>query len=208
MIARKWMFPRQPRWIPTLAARVRDDIRPMIAVLALALAPAAQAQKLTPDEVTIRNYVLTIPKVEAWAAASIDVANTMKAMPASERARRKAEMEAQAETEQKDESLAGMASALERVPEIRRAFRKAGLTTREGMTLSLVLMQAVMFDQIAATNPDAKVPYNMNPANVAFVRKNKALLEARMKAVQEANKAAGDDEKSSDEPSPDDPDEP
>ena len=177
----------------------------LLALVAFAAAPVAGAQKLTPDEVTIRNYVLTMPKIEAWATASIDLANTMKAMPAAERARRKAEMEAQAQTEEKDQSIAGMATAMERVPEVRRAFRKAGLTTREGMTLALVLMQAMMFDQVAAMNPDAKVPYNMNPANLAFVRKNKALLEARMKAVEEANTAAGDDEKPSDEPTSDEP---
>lgn len=173
----------------------------LLALLAFAVAPMARAQKLTPDEVVLRNYVLTMPKVEAWATASIDFANAFKAMPASEKAARKAEMESQV---QETETIAGMAASMERVPEIRRAFRKAGLTTREGVTLSLVLMQAVMFDQIAATNPDAKVPYNMNPTNVAFVRKNKAELEARMKAVQEASKAA-DDEKSSDEPSPSEP---
>ena len=177
------------------------------AVIAVA-APTAHAQKLTADEAVIRSYTLTMPKVEAWASASIDVANAFKAMPASERARRKAEMEARAESE-KDESIAGMAASMERVPEIRRAFRKAGLTTREGVTLSLVLMQAVMFDQVAAMNPDAKVPYNMNPANVAFVRKNKAQLEGRMKAVQEASKGVSDeanaDEPSPDEPSPDEP---
>jgi hypothetical protein len=189
-----------------MIARIRTTF--LAAAVVLLAAPAAYAQKLTPDEVVIRNYVLTMPKVEAWASASIDIANTVKAMPAAERARRKAELEAQAQTEQKDESIAGMATAMERVPEVRRAFRKAGLTTREGMTLALVLMQAMMFDQVAAMNPDAKVPYNMNPANLAFVRKNKALLEARMKAVQEANKAAEDEDsgdKSSDEPSPDEP---
>jgi hypothetical protein len=174
----------------------------LIALLTFAAAPAARAQTLTPDEVVLRNYTLTLPKLEAWATASIDLANTVKAMPASERARRKAEMEAQT-NEQESESLAGMAAQLERVPEIRRAYRKAGLTTREGVTLSLVLMQAVMFDQIAATNPDAKVPYNMNPANVAFVRKNKAVITARMKAVEEANKEMSD-EKSSDTSTPDD----
>lgn len=171
-------------------------------VILLAVAPAAGAQTLTPDEVILRNYVLTMPKVEAWATASLDVAAAMKAMPASEKARRKAELEAQA-NEQEAETIAGMAATMERVPEIRRAFRKSGLTTREGVTLSLVLMQAVMFDQIAATNPDAKVPYNMNPANLAFVQKNKAQLQARMKAVQAASKAA--EEPSSDEPSPDEP---
>ncbi|HEX5973478.1 MAG TPA: hypothetical protein VFY85_16205 [Gemmatimonadaceae bacterium] len=191
-----------------MIARIRTTL--LAAAVVLVGAPSAHAQKLSPDEVVIRNYVLTMPKVEAWASASIDIANAMKAMPASERARRKAEMEAQSQSE-KDESIAGMAASLERVPEIRRAFRKAGLTTREGMTLSLVLMQAVMYDQIAATNPDAKVPYNMNPVNVAFVRKNKAQLDARLKAVQDATKAAEEQDsgdKSSDEPSPDDPDEP
>jgi hypothetical protein len=175
----------------------------MFMLLALVLVPAAHAQKMTAEEQIIHDYTLTMPKVEAWASASIDFATAFKAMPASERARRKAEMEAQAQSE-KDESIAGMAASMERVPEIRRAFRKAGLTTREGVTLSLVLMQAVMFDQVAAMNPDAKVPYNMNPANVAFVRKNKAQIEARMKAVQEASKDASDDAKS-DEPSPDEP---
>jgi len=172
----------------------------LIALLTVAAAPAARAQTLTPDEVVLRNYTLTLPKLEAWATASLDFANAVKAMPASERARRKAEMEAQT---QETESLAGMAAQLERVPEIRRAYRKVGLTTREGVTLSLVLMQAVMFDQVAAMNPDAKVPYNMNPANVAFVRQNKALITARMKAVEEANKAL-EEKKSSDEPAADD----
>jgi hypothetical protein len=169
----------------------------------LAVAPVARAQKLTPDEVVLRNYVLTMSKVEAWATASLDLANTMKAMPASEKARRKAEMEGQAEG-QANESIAGMAARLDRVPEIRRAYRKAGLTSRESVTLSLALMQAMMFDQIAATNPDAKLPYNLNPANVAFVRKNKTQLYARMKEVQEASKEANND-RSSDEPSPDEP---
>jgi hypothetical protein len=174
----------------------------LIALLTVAAAPAARAQTLTPDEVVLRNYTLTLPKLEAWATASLDFANAVKAMPASERARRKAEIEAQT-NEQETESLAGMAAQLERVPEIRRAYRKVGLTTREGVTLSLVLMQAVMFDQVAAMNPDAKVPYNMNPANVAFVRKNKAVITARMKAVEEANKAL-EEKQSSDEPAADD----
>jgi hypothetical protein len=187
-----------------MIARIRTTL--LLAATMFAAAPAAHAQKLTPDEQVIRNYTLTMPKVEAWATASIDFANAFKAMPAAERARRKAEMEAQ---QQETETLAGMAASMERVPEIRRAFRKAGLTTREGVTLSLVLMQAMMYDQVAAMNPDAKVPYNMNPANLAFVRKNKAQLEARMKAVQEATKSA-DDEKASDDststdPSPDEP---
>jgi hypothetical protein len=170
----------------------------LLAMLAFTIAPAARGQTMTPDEVTLRNYVLTMPKVEAWAAASLDVANAMKAMSPSEKARRKAELEAQADDDAK-ETIAGMAARMERVPEIRRAFRKAGLTPRESITLSLALMQALMFDQIAATNPDAKVPYNLNPVNVAFVRKNKAQLNARMKEVQEASKDANN-EPSSDEP--------
>lgn len=184
-----------------MMSRIRTAV--LLAIATIVAAPAMHAQKLTPDEVVLRGYALTMPKVEAWATASIELANTMKAMPAAEKARRKAEMEAQPD-EGDNETIAGMATRMERIPEVRRAFRKAGLTSREAVTLSLALMQAVMFNQIAAANPDAKIPYNVNPANITFVRKNKAQLEARMKAVQEASKEA-DDEKPSDEPSPDDP---
>ena len=181
---------------------ISRNLTTLFAAMVVAVAaPAAHAQKMTADEQVIHDYTLTMPKVEAWATASIDFANAFKAMPAGERARRKAEMESQ---QQETETIAGMAASMERVPEIRRAFRKAGLTTREGVTLSLVLMQAVMYDQVAAMNQDAKVPYNMNPANVAFVRKNKTQIEARMKAVQEASKDASDEAKP-DEPSPDEP---
>lgn len=188
MTSRTGKITRRGRQIPTLA------------LLALVLAPAAHAQKLTADDALLRNYVLTMPKVEAWASATLDYTAAIKAMPLAERQKLEAEKDAQ-----EAESLTETAAALERVPQIRRAFRKAGLTTKEGMLISLVLFQSMMYDQLAAENPEAKVPYNMNPANLTFVRKNKAQLEARMKAVQEATKEASDEAKSNDESSPDDP---
>lgn len=171
--------------------RIRTTL--LLLVAALALAPAARAQKLTEDDALLRNYVLTMPKIEAWANATLDYAAALKAKSPEER--RKIEDSNEAE---KAESIAATAAALERVPEIRRAFRKEGLTTREGVVLSLVLFQSVMFEQLAAESPDAKIPYNMNPANLAFVRKNKAQLEARMKAVQEASKSAEDEKQPAD----------
>jgi len=180
-----------------MIARIRTTL--ILGLVALVAAPASHAQKLTADDALLRNYVLTMPKVDAWASATLDYTNAIKAKPLSERQKAEAETDAQ-----EAESIAGTAAALERIPEIRRAFRKAGLTTREGVTISLVLFQSMMYDQLAAGNPDARIPYNMNPANLTFVRKNKPRLEARMKAVQEATKDASDEAKS-DEPSSDEP---
>jgi hypothetical protein len=178
---------------------VRHDIRPVVALIVLVAAPAAHAQKMTEDDALLRNYVLTMPKVEAWANATLDYTAAIKAKPLEERKKLEIEKDAQ-----EAESIAATAAALERIPEVRRAFRKAGITTREGLTITFVLFQSVMYDEMSAENPDAKIPYNMNPANLTFVRKNKAQLQARLKAVQDATKEASDEAKSQ-EPSPDDP---
>jgi hypothetical protein len=180
-----------------MIARIRTTL--LLAIAAFVAAPPSHAQKLTEDDALLRNYVLTMPKIEAWASATLDYTAAIKAKPLAER--KKLEVEKDAE---EAESLTQTAAALERIPEVRRAFRKAGLTTREGLLISLVLFQSMMYDQLAAGNPEAKIPYNMNPANLTFVRKNKAQLEPRLKAVQEATKEASDEAKA-DEPSPDDP---
>jgi hypothetical protein len=187
-----------------MIARIRATVLAAAVVLVATSTAHAQQRKLSADDAILRNYVLTMPKVEAWANATLDYTAAIKAKPLDERRKMEVEKDAQAA-----ESLAETAAALERIPEIRRAFRKAGMTTREGLTLSLVLFQATMYDQMVAQYPQAEIPYNLNPANLAFVRKNKAQLEPRLKAVQQATKEANDaaraDEPSPDEPSPDEP---
>lgn len=183
-----------------MIARIRTTLLAAAVVLVAAPAAHAQKQKMTADDLLLRNYVLTMPKIEAWASATLDYTAAIKAKPLAERQKMEVEKDAQDE-----ETLAETAAALERVPEIRRAFRKAGMTTKEGLLISLVLFQSVMYDQMAAQYPGAEMPYNMNPANLTFVRKNKAQLEPRLKAVQEATKEAKSAEATSDEPSPDEP---
>jgi hypothetical protein len=182
-----------------MIARIRATVLAAAVVLVATSTAHAQQRKLSADDAILRNYVLTMPKVEAWANATLDYTAAIKAKPLDERRKMEVEKDAQAA-----ESLAETAAALERIPEIRRAFRKAGMTTREGLTLSLVLFQATMYDQMVAQYPQAEIPYNLNPANLAFVRKNKAQLEPRLKAVQQATKEANDAAKA-DEPSPDEP---
>jgi hypothetical protein len=185
-----------------MIARIRTTL--LAAAVVLFAAPAAHTQehKMTADDLLLRNYVLTMPKVEAWANATLEYTAAIKAKPLEERKKMEVEKDAQ-----EAESLAQTAAALERIPEVRRAFRKAGMTTKEALTISLVLFQSVMYDQMSAQYPDAKIPYNMNPANLTFVRKNKAQLETRLKAVQEATKeaSANADSEEPDDPSPDEP---
>ncbi|HEX6598528.1 MAG TPA: hypothetical protein VF034_04340 [Gemmatimonadaceae bacterium] len=183
-----------------MIARIRMTFLAAAVVLVAAPAVHAQQQKMTEDDAILRNYVLTMPKVEAWANATLEYTAAIKAKPLDERKKMEVEKDAQ-----DAETLTQTAAALERIPEVRRAFRKAGMTTKEALTISLVLFQSVMYDQMSAQYPDAKIPYNMNPANLAFVRKNKAQLETRLKAVQEATKEASAEAKSDEPTDPDDP---
>ena len=130
------------------------------------------------DEAAIRRYTLTMPKVEAWIRASRDVA-------AAAQAKAKAMGDSVQDDDSDDdaggdESIDGMAARLARHPEVKRALEGAGLTPREFALVSLTLMQAMMADALLQKYPNAKHPDNLNPANLAFVKANRAQLEAKM----------------------------
>ena len=139
------------------------------------VAPALHAQdaKGRALDAAVMNYTLTMPKVDAWARAGIDAAQALKA-------RKTPPPDPECEAKTIDE----MAAQLDAIPELRRAIRKAGLSTKEYALLGMVIMQVQMFDAIAGADPTAKLPYNMNPANLAFARANKAALEQKLRAVQ------------------------
>jgi hypothetical protein len=146
-------------------------------VALLALPPAAlRAQTPNALDKAVMNYTLTMPKVDAWVKANVEVARAMKA--------RQGPPPDLSEHEAK--TIEEMAAQFDAVPEMRRGIRKVGLSTKEFALLGLVVMQAQMYESIAKGNPAAKPPYNMNPANATFMKANKAALEQKMKEVQAA----------------------
>jgi hypothetical protein len=134
----------------------------------------AQNAKARALDAALVAYQLTMPKVDAWVLAGVEMAHAFKG-------RTPPDMDGN-EAKTIDE----MAAQYDAVPEMRRAIRKAKLSTREYATLSLVIMQAVMFESMLASTPNAKPPANMNPANLTFVRANKGVLQKKMEAAQAA----------------------
>lgn len=150
--------------------------RTILAAL-LTLGPAAlRAQTPNALDRAVMGYTLSMPKVDAWVKANVEMARAMKA--------RQGPPPASPEREAK--TIEEMAAQFDAIPEMRRGIRKAGLSTKEFALLGLVMMQAQMYEAIAKENPTAAPPYNMNRANVTFMKANKAALNQKMKEVQAA----------------------
>ncbi len=143
----------------------------------------AQAQPLRGDDALLAGYTLTVPKVKAWAAAGVAVAEAQKARAAAGQAPQKAQMDA------KGNSIDDMAATMDGIPEVRRAIRRAGLTSREFSIISLVVIQAMMATSMMESNPKMEIPKNLNPANITFVKANKQLIQDSLRAVRAANES-------------------
>lgn len=170
---------------PVAASRVLARVVVLLGVAAALVARPALAQSHDDaDTRAFNSYTLTMPKVEAWARASLDIYKAAKAKAAAQGEDAASEDEDD-EEDSSNQSLDEMAARINRQPEARRALRAAGLTAREYMLVSLTLMQAMMADQMMRQYPNMERP-KINPANLAFVQKNRARLEARMNELKAA----------------------
>ncbi|HET8648786.1 MAG TPA: hypothetical protein VFL95_02000 [Gemmatimonadales bacterium] len=148
------------------------------AVLAVAPPVAGQsAHKMTADDIALKNYTLTMDKLEKLRDAMVNMKAYMMAHP--EDSTKWADQESN-----DNESLLEMAARMDKIPPMRAAFRKAGITSRDYMLASMAYFQAAMLAGVqdaqeqAGKKSEIKIPYNMNPANLEFVRKHKADIEA------------------------------
>ena len=145
-----------------------------LSVFAVAVPARLSAQKANSEEAIMLGYSLTMPKVDAWVKAATEMAGAaknMKQKPAQE-------------DSGNGNAIDGIAAQLNDEPEIRRAIRKSGLTTREYTIISMVLLTTIAADEIMKDNPGAERPTNVSAANLAFVRAHKAEVTERMKTVQ------------------------
>lgn len=147
-------------------------------VLVAAMSPVRACAQSDFNSV-LKHYDLTMPKVKAWEQASVAMAQALKASP------RKAELESEMSAE--DASFDDMIAKMDAIPEIRRATHQARLTTREFVTVGLVLMLTMTTDQMQQAYPEAKVPENVNPANLTFMRAHKAEVQRSLDAVKAAS---------------------
>lgn len=130
----------------------------------------------TSDDADLRElsrYTLTMTDVRKFAAANAELAKHPKAEDEDEEA-----------GGGDGESLDEMAARIGRIPEARKAIEGAGLTVRQYAVITMALFQAAFaqyaVEQGADINKVAK-DAGVNPANIRFVKDNKAELEKLQK---------------------------
>lgn len=119
----------------------------------------------------LSRYTLTMADIRKYAAANANLAKLPKAE----------ENEDSEDDEDSDnESLDQMAARIGKMPEARKAIEGAGLTPRQFAVITMALFQASMAQFAVEQGADpAKVARDasVNPANIRFVKENKAELE-------------------------------
>jgi len=117
----------------------------------------------------LSRYTLTLTDIRKYAAANANLAKQPKA-----------EQEDDEAEDEDDESLNAMTAKIERMPAARKAIESAGLTVRQYAVITMAVIQASMAQFAIDQGADpAKVARDasVNPANIRFVKENKAELE-------------------------------
>lgn len=146
------------------------------------------------DMKTLAAYRLTMPAVRKLAAAY----ENMLPLAADSALARQVERDKDNRPAQNAASIDDMTEFFGRYAPIRSAITRAGLTPREFTVANLSLMQSTMVVGFSDLAKDKGQPFNeaasgASPANVAFVRQNRAELDlvmAKLKAWQEAQAQA------------------
>lgn len=155
-------------------------------------APVAEASSADADLRDVAKYELTMDKIDKYVAATRNMALAVKDLTPEQREKLMGSGDAN--------SLDDYAAQIEREPMARDAIRRAGLSSREFATLTMAYLQAGMADAVLQMRPDIKNADSIaremkaNPANVRFVRANKAALDAKFKALEAELKAMGVDQ--------------
>jgi hypothetical protein len=153
-------------------------VRNVLLVLMFALVVAVfgqQAQAAGGGDADLRElsrYTLTMADIRKYAAANAILAKHKKAEQEDE--------ESEDDDDNGNESLDEMAARINKMPEARKAIEAAGLTSRQYAVITMALFQASMAQFAVEQGADpAKVARDasVNPANIKFVKENKAELE-------------------------------
>ena len=144
-----------------------------IGIICLLSNANASGQAPDKDMVEIQHYTLTMPKVTQFWETFGSLAKVAKDHP---------ELKDALETDaEKHEDLAAVEKRTESVPVVKAAILEHGLTVHEFVLIQIALLQAAMGSAIAPPGPDREKKAreaNINPANLDFIDKHKAELEA------------------------------
>lgn len=139
------------------------------------------------DSVALANFRLTMPTVRKLTLAMENMSAAIKSDPGIAK-------EAEANKTSANASLDDMAASIDRVPPMKRAIEKAGLTPREYMLAQLALFQAGMIASVMEQQKTKEIPAGFSKANVEFVLANKKEIDQLGARMQQLSKEHSDDE--------------
>lgn len=146
-------------------------MRAFSAVLALSLLVATSALAEINDpagEKAMREFVLSMPKVKAFSAATEAVTAAMKADPSLKAEAEKADNEP-------DQTFADLRAKLDHHPRVFAFYAKQGLSKDEAILVPLTLMGACTVAQYPQIAP--KLASTVSPGQIAFCKANMAELK-------------------------------
>lgn len=126
------------------------------------------------DEAALRSYELTMPKFQAWVAASA---------AARQASRTLTENESRQLWLAPDPTIDQIAGLYDKVPALKKAVHGNGLSPREFTLFGLALMEALTIDATLRYKPNGSPPPNINPANLRFVAANRSVIEKGMSVL-------------------------
>lgn len=120
------------------------------------------------DEAAIHDYVLTMPKLQTYAAASHEFANAKKDPELAEEAKK-------LELDDKSSMLEKAAVIEAKCPHVSAWIKQHGMTVQEFVLIPITLITASLGE--ASIERGGKAADFVNPANVQFVKAHKDEIE-------------------------------
>lgn len=160
-----------------------------VAVMALSLPAAAEAQQSDADLKAVSATTLTMPRYKQYLDATVNLANAAAKNPGL------------AEGTKDDgggKSIAEQVKALESIPEAKAAITSTGLSTRDYVLTQWALLQTgmaySMTQQAGASQEDMIKQAGVSKANMEFYAKNEAEIKKLAEEAKARTPAMADDE--------------
>ena len=138
-------------------------------------APPATVSSAASDNAAIASYTLDMNKIQKLTTFMKNAADYKKSHPGEEI---DISMDATDNLETSIQKIEANSTA-------RGLLEKSGLTAREYVMTIAAYLGAGMTAAMLETNPNAKMPEGVNPANVEFIRTHKAELDQIKQALEE-----------------------
>lgn len=169
-----------------------------LAVMALSLAAAAEAQQSDADLKAVSATTLTMPKYKQYLDATMNLANVAAKNPGL----------AEGMKDGGEKSIDEQVEAFESNPQVKAAVTSTGLTTRDYVLTQWALLQTgmayAMTKGTGATQDDMIKKAGVSKANMDFYAQNEAEINKLAEEAKARAPAMPDDEDSVDEDSVDD----